>query len=308
MRLSVIEELRDEEDWEQIREFVDKYGGELFHSRMLTLGNVRAILHYGIDLFLEHLAERQDVLHPSPLLADLSAGRIGRDLVFRHLELIYGAVIDKFDRFLEYNSTTTQSDYGEKFYCLLDFLRVEARYDRDAWDMLPVRMAHEKLSVYAKGDAAKLWETNFQLETFEAAEEHLADLHQLEDAYGMRLPSMNDHLNERFVKPLAVDRMLALVPRAMQDSRHQRPPSKSFEILREEIDRYLDCTFGSGIDIPEWMQQLQKQVEQIESDLDDPTDLLEPQINRPAVTIGLREMRRQLKTWAEPLLKPSDPD
>ena len=174
--------------------------------------------------------------------------------------------------------------------------------------MLPVKLAHEKLSVYAKNEAAEIWEASFQHETRETAEEHLADLQDLEETYGMRLPSMNDHLNERFVKPLAVDRMLALVPRAMQDSKQQLSESEPFEFLRQEIEEYLDCTFGSGIDIPEWMRQLQKQVEQIDSESDDPTDLLEPQINRPAVIIGLREMRRQLKIWADPLLKPSDED
>ena len=46
---------------------------------MLTLGNVRAILHSGIEEFLEYLHETQDPLHPIRLLEDLDTGEIGID-------------------------------------------------------------------------------------------------------------------------------------------------------------------------------------------------------------------------------------
>lgn len=61
--------------WDEVREFVTKYGAELFHAKMLTLGNVRAILHNGIPWFLNFLAESQDPLRPSPLLEALDSGR-----------------------------------------------------------------------------------------------------------------------------------------------------------------------------------------------------------------------------------------
>lgn len=297
MRLSAIEELKDEQNWQQVHDFISKYGGELFHARLLTLGNVRAVLYTGIDSLLDHLRENRDPLQPSRLLDDLENGQLDSEEVIRLLEFIYGSVVDRFDRFMEYNTTTTQSDYGEKFYLLLEFLRLEARYERDAWEMLPLGIAHEMLSTHGKNEAATIWEQSFQEETRETADQHLTDLDQLEDTYGMQLPSMRDRLNERFVKPLAGNRMMALVPLAMAEAREPSQGSESFHALRAEIDKYLQSTFGSGIDIPPWLRQLDDKVEQVDANLEDSSERFELDLKLPTVTISLREMNRQLSNW-----------
>ncbi len=97
-----------------------------------------------------------------PLLDDMEIGEIDPDQVVEYLELIYGSVVDRMDRFVEYNTTTTQSDYGERFYCFLDFLRAEAAYERDAWNLLPFNIAHEQLSLRGRREAADLWEAAFR--------------------------------------------------------------------------------------------------------------------------------------------------
>ena len=79
-----------------------------------------------------------DELHPIKLLEDLYAGAIDSERAMTYLEMIYETIVDKFDRYVEYNTTTTHSDYGEKFYCLLDFLRAESAYERDAWNLSPI--------------------------------------------------------------------------------------------------------------------------------------------------------------------------
>ncbi|MCH7685732.1 MAG: hypothetical protein IH899_03470 [Planctomycetes bacterium] len=125
IRLSRVEELNQKPVWDDVVEFVTRYGADLFHAGMLTLGNVRSILHSGIDDYLEYLDESQDPLTPFQLLDDLDEGRIELSQAVRMMELIYESFLDKLDLYIEYNTTTTQSDYGELFYYLLDFLRVE---------------------------------------------------------------------------------------------------------------------------------------------------------------------------------------
>jgi hypothetical protein len=49
MRLSVVEELHDSDRAGEIRDFIETYGDDLFHTRMLTLGNARAIVHHGAE-------------------------------------------------------------------------------------------------------------------------------------------------------------------------------------------------------------------------------------------------------------------
>jgi hypothetical protein len=301
MRLSTVEALIDDETMNEVREFIIKYGAELFHARMLSLGNVRAILHSGIDPFLEHLEENADPLHPIRLVEDLEENVINREDAIEQLELIYGSVVDKFDRFLEYNSTTTHSDYGEKFFCFLDFLRVEAGYERDAWKMAPVAIAHEVLCRRGKREAASIWEQVFRVRTAEMADQHIEKLRELESRYGMTLPSLADHLRERFVKPLAVNRMLALVPQAIQEVSGGGSQSDAFDDLRVEVENYLETCAGSAVDIPLWLKTLEKEIDQLDA-REQGTVWSSPQpvFELPETTINLREMKKQLKLLSTP--------
>lgn len=300
MRLSHVETFKDPEDFEDIRDFISEYGADLFHARLLTLGNVRAVLHDGVKNFLDYLAETEDPLHPIKLLGDLEEGHIDEVDAVDFLEMIYGALVDKFDRFLEYNTTTTQSDYGELFYTFLDFLRTESAYDRNEWNLLPARVAHHVLAERGPQPAAELWEQLFANRTRRTAEQHLSELDDLEAMYGMRLPSIRDHLSEQFVKPLAVNRMVALVPKAAEDARLGRVPPENFERLRAEIDSYLESSFGSGIEVPEWIRQLEDALDQVDPTMRSSRYDAEPELDFPPVRLSLRTVQQVLKSWHEP--------
>jgi len=301
MRLSPVESFQSELVLNDLKEFIAKYGEDLFHVKILTLGNVRAILHNGIEWFLEYLSETEDPLHRIRLLRDLENGQVDIEHAVDMLEMIYSSVVDKFDRYLEYNTTTTQSDYGEQFYCLLEFLRVESAYDRDDWNFVPLAIAHCVLTQCNKSEAVQDWETAFESKSCEMADGHLSRLKALEKKSGMHLPLINDRLNERFVKPLSVNRMLALAPAAMNDARQGRVYSESFAALHSEIDKYLDCTEGSGIDVPEWLLELEKKVNQL--DLSSPFSKHNPELELqvPSIQISLQQLHQQLQEWNQPL-------
>lgn len=302
MRLSAVEALKHETIWESVQSFIEEYGADLFHARYLTLGNVRAILHSGVEKFIEYLTENEDPLHPVHLVDAIQNGEISMADAVTNLELIYQAVVDRFDRFLEYNTTTTQSDYGEMFYTFLDFLRREVAYDRDAWNLLPVSIAHEVLARQRQTEAADIWGEVFAVKTEDMAAHHLSELHKLEKAYGMRLPSVTNHLNERFVKPLAVNQMLALIRPAMEDAREGRQPSSAFTRLETEVELYLLDTSGSGLEVPAWLRSLEEEVDRVDqTDDDEPRSETEPDLQLPPAPLTLREMRQQLRTWRESL-------
>ncbi len=330
MRLSTVEALKLSGVWEETKAFIQKYGGELFHARQLTLGNVRAILHQQVEAFLAYLAENEDPLHPSQLLTDLEEGNVDQDHVVEQLGMIYQIVVERYDRFLEYNSTTTQSDYGESFHTLLDFLRLETSYDRDAWNLLPVALAHEVLARSQKEDAAQIWEDVFAIKTEDMAARHLADLERLERKYGMRLPSVTNHLQERFVKPLSVNKMIALLGTSCEESRKflewsrepspaagadkpakgrkkskaESPPSDppAFRRLQELSEDYLQTTSGSGLDVPPWLRALEEELNRLQHD-EDRWQLpeFESELRLPPCSLNLREMRQQLRQWTDPL-------
>ncbi|MDA0833155.1 MAG: hypothetical protein O3A29_07715, partial [Planctomycetota bacterium] len=194
MRLSSVEALLLDDVWDQTKEFITQYGGEMLQAKRLTLGNVRAILHIGVESFLGYLAENPDPIAPVSLIDDIESGAVDKETAVETLSLIYDIIVDKFDRFLEYNTTTTQSDYGEMLYMFLDMLRLEAKYDRDAWSLMPGILCHEVFIRVAHPSVVSTWERMFEAQSRPLAERHLSDLRRLERKYGMRLPSGGDHI------------------------------------------------------------------------------------------------------------------
>jgi len=294
-RLAAAETIEPEETWQDVREFIDNYGSELFAAPRLTLGHIRTILHQGTDWLLEHLEAEvdEDPLAESRLVDDLQSGTLDREHAAQILQMIYQTIIDRYFRFIEYNTTTTQSDYGEKIHCLLDFLRLEAAYDRDAWNFTPSEIAHEVLAQGPRPWLATVWEEMCGRGVRHSAELHLERLAQLESLWGMRLPALADRVAERFLRPLAVNRMRSLIETARQDARAQREYSPAFERLQTEVDRYLHETHGSGIDVPPWLQRLEGEIDR------------RPTVSRPRTVMGLtpRAISHQLATWQRSIMR-----
>lgn len=306
MRLSSVDGVRMEEDWQQLYDFSRRYGADLFHASQLTLGHVRAILHHGVRWYIDYLRREQDPLRPIALLTAIDEGRLDLEDAVWCLETLYSIVVDKFDRFLEYNTTTTQSDYGQMFYMLLDFLRVEARYDRDAWSLAPLVTVHDVLCRRRLGDAAALWADMFEAQTAELAERHLRDLEALERRHGMRLPAITDHLNQRLFKAMKVNEMVALIRPAVQERRRAGQASTlTIEQLDQKVEAYLTDSWGSGIDIPAWIRALDREAQEVLLADEGGRPGAEADLDFPPVAVTLREFRQQISTWRQSLSGPA---
>ncbi|MBS0265297.1 MAG: hypothetical protein JSS02_25410, partial [Planctomycetes bacterium] len=300
MRLSSIEVLKDQAMWRKVKSFVKKYGSDLFHPRMLSMGNLRGIVQRGAESYLDYLSENEDPLHPVKLLEDLDR-TISRGEAAYILETILRCIIEKFDRFLEYNTTTTHSDYGEQLHSLLDFLRHEADYERQAWNIAPMELAHEIISRQGRISAADRWRDDLEAKTAPLAKQHLAKLKRLEKKYGMRLPGVSDRLSERFVKPLALDRILARVKPALRDSRAGNP-SPDFDQLQIETEEYLSTTMGSALELLPWLQTLEEEVQDAEAATMQSAETLLLTGQAPkSMVIDIADLERQLNDLDKPL-------
>lgn len=300
MRLSSVEVLKDPATWRKVKSFVRKYGSDLFHPRMLSMGNLRGIVQRGAEAYLDYLSENEDPLHPVKLLQDLDH-TISRGEAAFLLETILRCIVEKFDRFLEYNTTTTQSDYGEQLHCLLDFLRHEAEYERQAWNLAPMELAHEVLSRLGRTSAADQWRQDLEQKTAPLAKSFLQKLARLEKQYGMRLPGVSDRISERFVKPLLLDRILALVKPAIRDARSVTE-SAAFARLKAESDEYLSTTLGSALEPQPWLQTLEEEIQHAEADAAASAQpLLGTSVTAARVPIDLADLHRQLTVWEKPL-------
>ncbi|HJT36302.1 MAG TPA: hypothetical protein VJ783_30045 [Pirellulales bacterium] len=259
VRLSVLERVADNDRWQALVTFIERYGREVFTPRFLmNLGYLRSILHQGVDAFLRSLEADPDSAPEWSLLEDLDRA-IPRATAVEQLTLVIEAVVDNYGEFRDFNSTTTQSDRGDLLHVLLDWLRLKVSYDRIAWNIRPVAVAHEVLVRRGWPAVAETWRRAIAERTEQIADWHLKRMEELTRRYGVRLPSVADHLAERLVRPLTMDRVRALVAPAIDEARHGLPPG-SFEALEQELKEFTEHPAGSGLDVPEWLIALEEEV------------------------------------------------
>ncbi len=259
LRLSVAERLTDPADWKQFVAFVERYGGDLFTQMFLNLSNLRAILHQRASVWLSNLEQNPEA-EDLRLVRELGH-EISREDAARWLTIAIEAVVENYREYRDYNTTTTHSDHGEMLYTLVDFFRLRAEYDRVAWNLKPVVMAHEILVRQNRPAAAEMWQQALAERTAEAADANLARFEKLCDEYGIRLASIAERLAERFTRPLAIDRVRALVKPAMDAAgSSDRTP---FAALEEEIESLSREPAGAGLDVPDWLSALEDEVSMV---------------------------------------------
>src|SRR5262249_25045650 len=138
----------------------------------------------------------------------------------------------------------------------------KAAYARSAWLFRPWVMVHEVLVAAERDAAARLWEATCVRMTADLANTHEAELARLQKTHGMRMTTVADRVAERFVKPLALDRLGALVEPAMEEARHQSAGS-AFERLEAEVRALAATPSGVGLDVPEWLRRLAMEVQAV---------------------------------------------
>jgi hypothetical protein len=302
LQLSVLETLTGESEWRAVQTFIKRYGADLFHARFMTLANLRSILHRGVGAYLDYLRDNPDPLRPIRLLDDLDH-TIRREDAIRRLEIVLHAVIENYEEYKDYNTTTTQSDYGENLHVLLEFLRLKVAYERHAWQFRPLVLAHEVLARHGRTQTAILWEQSLTRVTSDLARRHLEQLDRLERIRGIRLNTIRDHLSERFIKPLALDRLCALIEPAMREAQ-QQGEKPSFARLRQELQAFTATPMGVGLDVPYWLRRLEMEVHRVQATRTTIAVLAEEFFRVPRRALSWDELQRQLGDWDRPALPP----
>ncbi len=304
LRLSVLEKVASEKDWKELVDFVKRYGHDLFTQTFLGFGNLRAILHEGVDAWLDQLIADPEAQEELQLVAELD-GRLPRAQARKHLSLVIEAIVENYAEYRDYNATTTQSDRGELLYTLLDFLRVKAGYDRIHWNLRPVTMVHEVLVRRGYESAARMWCRAMAKETSATAEQQLRRLTELQKKYGMRLSTVADRLGEHFIRPLAIDRVRALVRPSADEARRGLHP-KAFTQLEAEASELAEEPTGAGLDLPDWLSMLEDEVERASGLAHRQESMLAAVERLPRVELSWEEIQKQLTNWEIKRLEKSE--
>ncbi|HKD36690.1 MAG TPA: hypothetical protein VKB78_07810 [Pirellulales bacterium] len=295
LRLSVLEKVSGESDWNELVAFIERYGHDLFTQSFFGFANLRAILHEGVDAWLDQIADDPEAEENLRLVAELD-GRLPRNQARKQLSLVIEAVVENYAEYRDYNATTTQSDRGELVYTLLDFLRLKAVYDRIHWNLRPVTMVHEVLVRRGHDEAARMWCRAMAKETSATADQQLHKLAELQRKYGMRLSTVADRLGEHFIRPLAIDRVRALVRPAAEEARRGLPPN-SFTILEAEASELAQEPTGAGLDLPDWLAMLDDEVERCCGHAQREEAAIASLEHLPRVYLSWDEIQKQLTNW-----------
>ena len=294
LRVAMLEAVTSDKDWVKLGDFIKKYGQDLFHARFMTLANLRGILHRGVGPYLDYLSENPDPLRPIKLIEDLDSG-LSRHEPERWLQIILQTLIENYDHYRDYNTTTTQSDYGENLYQFFDFLRLKASYERNAWQLRPLNLVHEVLAK-KHGSAAQLWRRQVEQLSRQTAADHLKELARLERMHGMRLATIADRLEERFVRPMALDGLCALIEPAMEAAPallDQDPVVPLEEALRAEAA----TPTGVGLDVPHWILRLEGEVHRVRNSRTALVSLAETLFQVPKIQVPFAALAEQLRDW-----------
>jgi hypothetical protein len=129
-------------------------------------------------------------------------------------------------------------------------------------------------------------------------------LEELPAKYGMRLPTISDRIGERFVRPLTIDRVRALVRPAMESMRRAALAGRAapenedyFTILEVECAELTAEPSGAGLEVPAWLRAVETEVESAWQAISHPELVAEaePPLTQRPMTAD--DVTRQLEDW-----------
>ena len=286
----------DDEPWQELVSFIRDFGRDVFTQRFLHLGNVRGILHQGVDDWLAKLQEYGDEEQYSTLLDALESG-LDREEAVDKFTFILEAIVESYSEYRDYNSTTTQSDQGDLLYSLLDFLRLRVSYDRVMWNLNPVIVAHQVLAERRCEKAAEMWRESLQERIGPESQRHMMRLNDLQQKYAMTLPSVAKRLSERFMRPLLIDHICSLIEPATSKNEDER--TAAFERIRAQANAFLNEPSGAGLDVPAWLLSMEEAIRALHLERNAALQELMEQRMQPTVTLTAEQIQSQIRSWMD---------
>src|SRR5690606_29774555 len=107
--------------------------------------------------------------------------------------------------------------------------------------------------------AAQMWRDAIAERTRQRADRYLTSYAKMCEEYGMQLPTIAERLGERFVRPLTVDCLRALVGPAIEGADAEQE-NGAIKLLEEEIQNLMQEPCGAGLDVPDWIAALEEEV------------------------------------------------
>jgi hypothetical protein len=112
----------------------------------------------------------------------------------------------------------------------------------------------------------------------------------------MQLPSIAEHLGERFIRPLEIDQLCALLRPAIEEIRGNHP-SEKLRQLEEHIAHFTQQPAGAGFELPGWLDALEQEMDRVQwlGEEDNDEQMFDPLIYLPQARLSWTETQRQIE-------------
>jgi hypothetical protein len=107
-------------------------------------------------------------------------------------------------------------------------------------------------------------------------------------------------LRERFVKPLHLDRLCALIEPAVTEA-GRLGDHPAFTQLQAAIAPLAADPLGVGLDVPPWLRRLESETQRVQASRSAVVVLAEELFRVPKRRISQEELQGQMSEWEKPL-------
>ena len=299
LRISVLEAVEAMVDvsWEDLEQFIKRYGADLFTPMFLSDGNLRAVARQGARSYLRQLRQLAEEGEPGlPRLAEALDREIPLEEAASLLELLVHALLENYAEYNDYNHTTTQSDRGELLYMFLDFLRIKVAYQREAWNLIPLVVVHQVLVQCRQHELARWWRNLVARRTETAARRYHQWYQELVSMHGMRLASIEEQLDERFVAAMEIDQVVALLPLLLDEQAPAEQKQRHLAEFEEQVAQLMQTHRGTGLELPHWAVALEQELERLQ--VDRMPELAHRRLEDiPWQDVSFKQVCREVRRW-----------
>ena len=292
--LSPVERLFDVEVLQDVQRFISEYGHDLFTQAFLNYPNILGLLKLGPLAYIQRLIE-QPGDEPLPRAFEhVRKGRLAPETLARFLRLTLEPVLSYYSHYIDYNSSTTQSDRGENFMILLRYLMAVGTIHRVLWNCEPFfRFSRVLLQANEPDLARDLGRSVLQYVGPEFGIVH-AGLNHLAEETGVRLMTVERVVEDGIDYPLRLEELRywasQLAEACSQDQAHEA--ALKLEQLAEE---FLAKPRETGFEPPEWLEVLQEEFQRQEKIFTVLDKYLHELPGVGGVPVSLDELFRQLQ-------------
>lgn len=257
-RLSILDTV-DDRSMENLRGFIRHFGRDLFPSRLMTLGNLRGILDQGVGPYLRNLERERDPLEKNLLLDELD-GPISITDASSRLETVIRAIVENYEAYKDYKTTTTVSDYGENLHILLDFLRLKASFIREVWNRQPWYLLHREMLDAGLRHALDEWLKEVMAELQPLAQKYTAQLDALEQRHGVRILTIRQEIEEGLWLPMETESLVFRLRDLCHLLGGNDPDGFARELgnFKGDLEKWVSRPWGVGRDVPDWIRNLEE--------------------------------------------------